>query len=327
VLAAALIGAAGGALGRAQASAAPGLLLSTPFARGAGADLQARLLGRLMGAALGREVAVANRPGAQGVANAARLAAAEPDGRTLGLVTADLVATWHAGLTEVSWREFTPVGLLSLAPAAVVVPAGSPWHSFAQLLDAVRRSPGRHRITGGARSGVWHAAFAGALRVCGLDPAEAPWIGHGGASRALQDLVAGTADAACCALADAGQLIDSGQLRALTVMSERRDEKYRDLPTLGEATGRDWSAGSFLALVGPPGLAAELAAPAAAAAAEATGSRDWRDFLVSRGLQPAFADASGLAAHLERVDGELGPILRQLAPGVPRASAREPIQR
>ena len=60
------------------------LRIVVPFAAGAGVlDIMARLVGQHLGAALGQQVVIDNRPGAGGIVGAEVVARAEPDGYTL----------------------------------------------------------------------------------------------------------------------------------------------------------------------------------------------------------------------------------------------------
>src|ERR1700704_6789633 len=59
------------------------VVIVVPFAAGGGNDVRARLLAQRMGAALGQQFVIENRPGAGGTLGARAVAKAAPDGYTL----------------------------------------------------------------------------------------------------------------------------------------------------------------------------------------------------------------------------------------------------
>lgn len=298
------------------------ITLVVPWAAGGGTDLHARLIARLLEWRLGVPITVTNSPGRQGVVGHQAIASADPDGSTIGTVTVEVITAQHAGLTDLTYRDFTPISLVNVIPAGFHVRANSSWRDLGEALTAIRSAPGRHKATGGARGGIWHLAHCGLMRSAGLEPELSPWAASRGAARGLLDLLNGGADVVVCAVAEASALIDSGQVRALAVMNERRNAKYREVPTVREATGLDWQAATFVSIMGPRNMDAEIVRIFDAATAEAVRTREWAEFLASRGFEESYRDAAGLAAHIERVDTELGPLVRSLGLGPPA-----PIQR
>src|SRR5439155_15779171 len=81
-------GVAGVVLGQAQSYPGRAVTLIVPLAAGTGMDTLARLYGEPLGAVLGKPVVIENRLGAGLMLGTAAIAAAAPDGHTIGISTA-----------------------------------------------------------------------------------------------------------------------------------------------------------------------------------------------------------------------------------------------
>ena len=70
--------------------------LLVPFAAGAGTnDIMARLVGQHLGAGLGQPVVIENRPGAASTIGTAYVARSAPDGYTVMVTSATVIANAH----------------------------------------------------------------------------------------------------------------------------------------------------------------------------------------------------------------------------------------
>jgi len=205
-------------LGAAAAIAALGLGIATaeaayperpitivvPWGAGGGTDATARILGSLMEQELGVPVTVVNRTGGSGVVGHSAIANAEPDGYTLGIVTVEIGMMHWAGLTDLTYEDYTPLALYNEDPAGVQVRADAPWDTIEELLDHVRDNPaGTLTGSGTGQGGIWHLALAGMLQNAGMESDRVPWVPSEGAAPGLQDLVAGGVDVVTCSVPEA----------------------------------------------------------------------------------------------------------------------------
>ena len=146
------------------------LTMIVPWGAGGGTDAVARLLASLLEKDLGQPVNVVNRVGGSGVVGHQAIASAAPDGYTIGLITTEIVMMHHQGLTKLSGAGFTPIGLVNVDPAAIQVRADSPYKTMADLIDAIRKNPGKLKASGTARGGSWHLSMYGMLADLKIDP-------------------------------------------------------------------------------------------------------------------------------------------------------------
>src|SRR5512141_2009384 len=88
-----------------------------PFAAAGGTDIMARSLAQSMSPALGVQIVVENRPGANGIIGAELVAKAAPDGHNLLLTTNALTTSpWlYASLPYDTEKDFVPITLAGSA--------------------------------------------------------------------------------------------------------------------------------------------------------------------------------------------------------------------
>jgi len=278
-----------------------------PWNAGGGTDTASRVLAAVLQEGLGQPINVVNRTGGGGVIGHLALAQAPPDGYTLGAVTVEITMMHWAGLTELTYAEYTPLALLMNNPAAVTVRADAPWQTLADLIDTLRADPGTHLASGTSKGGIWDLARIGFLRAAGLSETAMPWVPSQGAAPALQELLAGGVSVVTAALAETDALRRAGQVRTLAVMADVRLAVAPDVPTLKEQ-GVDWSLGGWVAVGAPAGLPDSVRTTLDAAIRTAVQDSAFQQPLQQAGfnLQPLSADAfAAFIAEQDRINGEL----------------------
>ncbi len=184
----------------AQSYPARPLTMVVPWGAGGGTDAVARMLAALLEKELGQPVNVVNRTGGSGVVGHQAFAAAAPDGYTIGLITAEISMMHYQGLTKLDGASFTPLGLVNVDAAAIQVNADSPYKTMAELIDAIRKNPGKLRASGTARGGSWHLSLYGMLADLKIDPTTVPWVPSASNAAGLQELAAGGVQIVCGSL-------------------------------------------------------------------------------------------------------------------------------
>ena len=302
-------------LGAAPPTAAQGyparpITLIVPWGAGGGTDATARIIGSLLEKDLGQPVTVVNRTGGSGVVGHAAIAAAAPDGYTIGMATVEIGMMHWQGLTDLTGASYTPLGLVNADPAALQVRADSPYKSVNELLAAIKANPGKMKASGTGQGGIWHLAIAGLLRDQKIDPASVPWVPSNGAAPGLQDMIAGGIDIAPVSLPEGRSLIDAGKVRALAIMDARPSVLYPAVPTLKSAVGSDWTMAAWRGIVAPKGIPAEARDKLSAAIRKVAASKDYTDFMASRGFGVIYAAPEDFARFMNKSDAELGATMK-----------------
>ena len=286
------------------------ITLIVPWGAGGGTDATARIIGSLMEKELGQPVTVVNRTGGSGVVGHAAIASAPPDGYTIGLATVEIGMMHWQGLTELSGASYTPIGLVNADPAGIQVRADAPYKTVGDLLAAIKANPGKFKASGTGQGGIWHLAIAGLLRDQKIDPAALPWVPSNGAAPGLQDMVAGGVEVAPVSLPEARSLIDAGKVRSLAIMDARPSALYPNVPTLKSATGSDWSMAAWRGIVAPKGIPAEARDKLSAVVRKVAASKEYTDFMASRGFGVIYAPPEEFGRFMAKSDTELGATMK-----------------
>lgn len=283
-----------------------------PWGAGGGTDATARILGSLLEQELGVPVNVVNRTGGSGVVGHSAIATAEPDGYTLGIVTVEIGMMHWAGLTDLTYEDYTPLALYNQDAAGVQVQADAPWNTVEELLEAVRGGEaGALKASGTGQGGIWHLALAGMLQTAGMDPQMVPWVPSEGAAPGLQDLVAGGVDVVTCSVPEAQSLIEAGRVKSLAVMATERNPSFPDVPTLLEA-GVDWQLGAWRGVAGPLDLPDEVVSILVPALEKIHASDEFREFMQGRGFGMIFLGPDEFRTFMAESDASLGSVMQNL---------------
>ena len=229
-----VLGAAGSA--RAEYPDRPVTLL-VAWGAGGGTDTVARMFAAQMEQELGQPVNVVNQTGGGGVVGHVAMATAEPDGYTVGIATMEVTVYRSMGLADIGPDSYTPIYRLAAIPAGLTVKADSPYQTAAELLAAIKEKPkGSFKSSGCGIGCAWHFAATGWMQAEGLAPDTILWIPSQGGAPALQDLAAGGLEMVTASNVESRSLLEAGEIRALAVMNDERQEAFPDVPTLKEPT-------------------------------------------------------------------------------------------
>ncbi len=280
-----------------------------PWGAGGGTDATGRMIGTVLQKELGVPVNVVNRTGGQGVVGHSAIATAKPDGYTLGVVTVEIAMMHWVGLTELTYKDYTPIGLYNADPAGVQVAADAPWKDVKSFLADVKANPGKFKGSGTSQGGIWHLALAGMLQTAGLDAGAVPWVPSQGAATGLKELVAGGVAVVTCSPTEAGPLADAGKVKILAAMADSRMDAFPDVPTLKEQ-GIDWTMGAWRSFTGPKGLPQEVVDVLVPAFQKVVESAEFKDFMKKRGFPIVYKDPAGLTEFYGVADEGMGGVLK-----------------
>jgi tripartite-type tricarboxylate transporter receptor subunit TctC len=206
-----------------------------PFPPGGGTDAFARPLFAMMTKNVGRQFVIDNKGGAGGTLGAGIAAKAAPDGYTffMGAVHHSIAPSMYPKLDYNIETDFIPVGLVASVPQVIVVnPQRLPVKTLAQLLESVRKNPGKLNY-GSAGNGTSHHLAGELFKL--QTKTFITHIPYRGAGPALQDLIAGQVDLMFDGLGSSANHIKGGRLTAIAVAGDKRAAAFPDLPTAKEA--------------------------------------------------------------------------------------------
>src|SRR6476619_3242446 len=119
-----------------------------PFAACGPTDFRARLIAQKLSDELKQQFYVENRPGAGGNIGMAEVARAKPDGYTLLVASSSYVVnpSLYAKAPYDPYKDFAPITLAAASPNILVVNASFPAKSVKELIDLLKKEPGKYSI-------------------------------------------------------------------------------------------------------------------------------------------------------------------------------------
>jgi tripartite-type tricarboxylate transporter receptor subunit TctC len=209
--------------------------LIVPYTPGGIVDIVARITAAALAGQLGQSVIVENRSGAGGTVGMKALAAAAPDGYTLGIATTGPLAIMPALQPSKAYdplHDFTPVSLVATAPQMLLVYPGLPVDSVKELVSYARAHPGELTYASAGVGTTGHLAGALFESLAHVDLLHVPYTGNQGA---LRDVLAGRVQILFSPLPPVLQHIRTGKLRVLAVAGVARSKLLPEVPTIAEA--------------------------------------------------------------------------------------------
>ncbi len=209
------------------------LRLLVGSAPGGGTDAMARAVADKLGPLLKQTVVVENKPGASNTL-AADLAAKSTDGHTMvmGVSTAHAIAPHLLKLGYDNDRDLTPVVFVGAVPNILVVNNDVPAKSVLELIALLKSKPGTYNFASSGSGSTQHIAAELFKDATGVQMIHIPYRGSG---PALVDLMGGQVQIAFETASSVIPHIKSGKVRALAVLSAKRNAQLPDVPTMAEA--------------------------------------------------------------------------------------------
>lgn len=203
-----------------------------PFPPGGGADSVARLLGQKLSDRSGRAVVIDNRAGASGAIGAAIVAKATPDGHTILLGSASILAAGPA-LQGRSYSaiaaELSPVSMVGTIAYVLAAHPSIPAKSVAEFIRYAGSQRGRVTYTSSGVGSASHLAMELFRSMARIDLTHVPFKGSSPAAIAL---IAGEVQAGFNNMVPALPHVKSGRLRALGVSGPERWAGLPDVPAI-----------------------------------------------------------------------------------------------
>ena len=204
-----------------------------PFGAGSGTDLTTRYMAQAVSDTLGWKFLVDNKPGANGFIAVQELLRSVPDGYTMmmsGNTTHAANPVLFKKLPYDPIEDFIPLARLNVAPLVLFVAPKHQIDNVGQLIDLIRKNPGKMAFATGSAS---HRAAAEIFKLGKqLDVVHAPYKSS---PQAITDLLGGHVDFMFVDLGAGMSFIRSNQLKAVALTSLKRLDVLPSVPTMNES--------------------------------------------------------------------------------------------
>ncbi len=292
------------------ALAAPGLALAdtwpskpvrwvVAYPAGGGSDFLARQLAPQLGKQLGQTIVIDNRPGAAGIIGTDNAAKSPPDGYTI--VTGDNGAmVFHSAMYKklpYDPADLVPVGFMARFPLILAVNPGSGFTSGKQLLDELKKNPGKYSYASPGIGSPHHLAME---LLKDRTKSFVVHVPYRGTALAIQDVISGQVPMMVLDTAAGLPQIRSGKVKALAVMSKKRIPSLPDVPTLDELGVKDFEVTAWQGLFVPKGTPADITTRLTAEMNKAINTPEVRARLEDFGLEVTPSNGPALASFLQK---------------------------
>lgn len=209
------------------------ITIIVPAAPGGILDQSSRLVANELAKALGQPVVVENRAGASQIIGMQAMARAEPDGYTMAMGSIGPNAAHYALYPKLPYApdDFAPVAHVVSMPNVLLAHPSFPADDVAGLVKLARAKPGAVILASSGTATSGHLGSELLRTRAGIEWTHVPYKG---ATPALTDLIAGSAQIMIDNLVTALPQIKAGRLKALGVTSAERVRDLPQVPTIAE---------------------------------------------------------------------------------------------
>ena len=304
-----------GSLGYAQGYPNKPIRLILPFPPGAPSDILGRVVGMKLAELLRQNVVPDNRTGAGGNVALATAARAVPDGYTITVTspTIALSPSLYAKLDYDAEKDLAPVARVATIENVLVVNPSVPAKTLSQFISLARAQPGKFNYGSGGPGTTNHLANELLKYVEKIDIVHVPYKG---ATLATMALIGGEVHEVIVSVASGLPLIQSGKVRALAVLSERRVAQLPDVPTAKEAGVENFTMSIWYGIFAPVATPRPILAHLTNVTLMALETPDLRERMAGLGIDPWPGSPAELGALLRSETTRFATIVR--AAGLPR---------
>jgi tripartite-type tricarboxylate transporter receptor subunit TctC len=269
-----------------------------PFPAGGITDIAGRLIAQRLSEKLGQQFFIENIAGAGGNLGMGNAAKSAPDGYTILIASSSIVVnpSLYAKVPYDIDKDFIPVTKAGGSPNSWVVNASFPAKTMKDLIDLIKREPGKHSV-GSPGTGTTPSLSIDMLKLAlKLDFITVPFQGGGPMTTSL---LGGHTPIVCSALGNYVNLIRQGKLRALAVTAGKRSAALPDVPTLDESGIKGQHAETMTGVFVPAGTPKPIVALLQKEFAAVVNSPDVKAKLLQAGIEAEGNSQADFAAYVK----------------------------
>jgi len=259
--------------------------LIVPFPPGGGTDLVSRAIQPSMAAALGQQVVLDNRGGAQGLLGTTLAAKAEPDGYTLVIAEIGAVAVAPSLADKLQFdplNDFAPITKLIEQPYIVSLHPSVQAQTLAEFIKLAQARPGALNFgSGNATAHVAQEVFFQTVRI------KLQHIPYRGSGPAMAALLGNEVRVIFSGPGAAIPQIKSNKIRALAVTTLKRSRELPNVPTIAEQGYKGFEVSGWYGLAAPARTPRAIIDKLNAVTTKILSGGDAANFLRDRGYEPS----------------------------------------
>jgi tripartite-type tricarboxylate transporter receptor subunit TctC len=288
------------------------VVIVVPFAAGGDNDVLARLLAQRMGAALGQQFVIENRPGAGGTLGARAVAKAAPDGYTLMVGHSGvfgIAPSLYANPGYDPRKDFAPIGLIGSYQQVLVVHPSLPVRTVADLIALAKKEPGRITY---ATAGIGSGSHLSTELFAAMADVKLTHVPYRGTGAMQADLAGGHVAMSITTLPSVISAVRGSLLRAVAVTDAVRSPMLPELPTVAEAGVPGYAAVIHYGMVAPGGTDRAIVNRLNAELNAALASEEVRARIADEGGDPLSGTPEQQAADIDAEEAKWGALVKKL---------------
>jgi tripartite-type tricarboxylate transporter receptor subunit TctC len=268
-----------------------------PFPPGGPTDITGRAIAQKLSEQLGQTVVPDNRPGAAGNIGLELAAKAAPDGYTM-VLTAPPIAISPSLYKKLNYnpqKDLAPISLVAEIQNIIVTHNSVPAKNLKELIALAQRNPGKLTFSSSGAGSTNHLASELLKGRYHLNMVHVPFKGSG---PALVALMSGEVDWGTMAVPGAIPLINTGKVRGLAVLSEKRVPALASIPTAKEAGVDDFVVSIWYGLLAPAATSRDIVNRLNSEIHKALAAPDLKERLAHSGVDPRVSTPDQFAQHI-----------------------------
>ena len=207
-----------------------------PFAAGGNTDVAARIFTDRLSQRLGQQFVVENKSGAGGSLGIAAMAKAQPDGYTMGIVTAGtLFILPHIYKDKLGYdgrKDIRPIAMVGTQPNMLIVHPSVPAKTVPEFIAYIKANPDKLSYGSSGIGTSQHLCMELIVQHTGAKIAHVPYRAS---NQIIQDLLGGQIQMTCDQFSTAYPQVQAGKAKAIAVSSLDRYGFDNSIPTLAES--------------------------------------------------------------------------------------------
>jgi putative tricarboxylic transport membrane protein len=288
-----------------------GLRIMAPAAPGGGWDQTSRSAQTvLQDNKIAGGVQVFNVPGAGGTIGLAQLVNSKGDGNVLMTMGLVMVGAIQTNKSKVTLDQVTPIARLTGEYEVLVVPASSPFNSYADFAAAWKSDPGKQAIAGGSAGGTDHILAGLLAQASGVDTAKINYVPFSGGGEVLAALLGNQVAGGISGYGEFEAQVKAGKLRVIGISSKKRVAGI-DAPTFVEQKVNVELA-NWRGLVAAPGISEAQRQTLLAVVDKMYKSEQWKETLKQKNWIDLYLPGAKYEVFLKLESERIAKVLRSI---------------
>ena len=257
------------------------LKIVVPFPPGGTSDVIARLIAKPLGDALGQNVIVENKTGANGAIGAAAVAQST-DEHTMLLTDMSSLAINAVMTKDLPYKPDQLVGatLLAYSPHLLAINPQFPASNIKEIAEQSKKKP-----IAIASSGIGSANHLGAVEIALDSGMKFVHVPFRGGAQSIADVAAGNTQLVLNGMLATWPLVQSGRLKVIGVSKRTRMALIPDVPTIAEQGVKNFESGTYQGVAVPASMPKAVVAKLSAALIEVIRTPEMRARLAAAGAE------------------------------------------